>query len=717
MPGLVLSVMMLRKYYRGKGNAMRNFNYSAIACACALLLQTCIANASEEDDLVAIYGDKANISIATGSQQSVRRAPAVATVITAEDIAMMGANDLDQVLETVPGLHVSKIGPSWEPTYIFRGILLGANNAQVLMLQNGVPMTIMFTGSRGVGWGGLPVAQIARIEIIRGPGSALYGADAFSGVINIITKGASDVSGTQLAVGAGSFKTHDLWVQHGGKIGPVSVAAYLRVGHTDGEKEVVTADAQTARDKAFGTNVSRAPGPLNTDYDSVTANLDLVMDKWHMRAGYKGIYNLGTGVGISQALDPIGKYDSIRTNADLSWTDSQFAKNWGVGFVGSYLGYQQRVGTHYFLSPPGTKFPTGSFPEGMRGHPDFSERDLRLSGYAIYSGFEGHNLRFGLGHDDLNIYKTRTIKNFLPAANGTPIPQPEIADYSVISPFMLPHRRKVDYVYTQDVYQLHRDWSLTAGIRHDKFSDVGATTNPRLALVWDASLNVTAKLLYGQAFRAPSFNELYGENNPTQKGNPMLRPETVKTMELAVSWENTAKNMQINVNIYRLKMNDIIGLKPNEVIGTGSTFANFGKQDGRGMELEVVYDSSRALRFSGNYAYQHTVDLKNGVDAGNTPHHHLFAKAEWRFADGWMLSPQFDVVAGRKRPFGDTRPDTPDYKTFDLSLKTTKFNNFDISATVRNMFNADVREPGSTLIPNDLPMPKRSFYLQASYKL
>ena len=695
---------------------MQPLNYSPIALACLMLTQAAVAYAGEEDDLVAIYGDKANISIATGSQQSVRRAPAVATVITAEDIALMGANDLDQVLETVPGLHVARAAVEYEALYIVRGVY-SASNPQILVLQNGVPLTTMFTGSRGIIGSQISVAQIARIEIIRGPGSALYGADAYSGVINIITKGASDTQGTQFGVGAGSFKTHDAWIQHGGKIGQVAVAGYLRIGSTDGEKEVITADAQSARDRAFGTHASLAPGAVNTGYDAIDGNLDLSRDKWRFRTGYKLRTNVGTGAGVASSLDPVGKQRSERITADLSWIDNQLSKNWGVGLVGSFLGYKQRITTNLVLNPPGARFPTGTFTEGMIGHPDFSERDLRLSAYANYSGFDGHNLRFGIGHDDLDIYETTTIKNHLPNPAGVPIPQPAVADYSLTSPFMLPQRRKVDYFYAQDVYQIQRDWSLTAGIRHDQFSDVGSTTNPRLALVWDASLNLTAKLLYGQAFRAPSFNELYGINNPVQKGNPALRPETIKTMEAALSWENSQKDVQINLNVFRFSMEKIIRLVANSQAGTGSTFNNTGKQVGKGLELETVYEASHTLHFSGNYAYQQSIDVTHGVDAGYAPHHHVFAKADWRFADGWMLGPQFDWVAGRKREFGDTRAQVPDYKSVDLTLKTTKMRNFDISATVRNLFNADIREPSAASIPNDLPMAKRSFYIQVVYKL
>ena len=98
---------------------------------------------SDEDDLASIYGDKSTISLVTGNRQPLRRAPAVATVITAQDIAAMGATDLDEVLETVPGIHVGRNNAGYNPLYVIRGIY-SEFNGQTLVLQNGVPMTSMF---------------------------------------------------------------------------------------------------------------------------------------------------------------------------------------------------------------------------------------------------------------------------------------------------------------------------------------------------------------------------------------------------------------------------------------------------------------------------------------------------------------------------------------------------------------------------------------------
>src|SRR6185295_7734134 len=101
---------------------------------------------------------------------------------------------------------------AYVPQFLVRGIGGGLTNPQVLMLRNGLPMTQAYNGDRGNPWGGLPLENVARIEVIRGPGSALYGANAFAGVINIITKTAAQIDGTQAGGRAGSFRTRDAWL-------------------------------------------------------------------------------------------------------------------------------------------------------------------------------------------------------------------------------------------------------------------------------------------------------------------------------------------------------------------------------------------------------------------------------------------------------------------------------------------------------------------------
>jgi iron complex outermembrane receptor protein len=700
----------------------------SLATASFLLFQISgvSAQSDEEADLALAYGDRATVSIATGAKQQLRRAPAVATVITAEDIAAMGATDLDEVMETVPGIHVARNSVANASVYAIRGIF-NINNPQVLMLQNGVPMTTMFLGNKGGVWGGLPLGNVARIEIIRGPGSALYGADAYSGVINIITKTAADTPGTELGLRAGSFNTQDAWAQHGGQWGEVDVAAYVRVGSTDGYKKTIDVDAQKLRDVG-GIHASRAPGPMNVGRDAVDASLNLGYGNWHFNSGYKLRDNTQLGAGVAAALDPTSYAKSERINADLSWNDVQFARDWSVGATASFLYYADTIPTNLLLAPPGSKLGATVFPNGQIGGPNKWERQFRLSVNATYGGFADHSLRMGGGHDDLNLYKTATYKNYtINQTTGavTLAPGGVVTDYSTLQPFMDPHRRFVDYAYIQDEWRFLRDWTLTAGVRRDVYSDVGGTTNPRLALVWDAAVDVTAKLLAGRAFRAPAFNELYGINNPVNKGNPALKPETNSTTEAAVSWQ-ARKDLQISVNVFRYLMRDIIRAVANTPAAPQlTTFQNSGDQKGSGMEVETVWDAGRNVRMTANYSWQKSIDVATNTDAGYAPHHHAYARGDWRFSGTWVASAQIDWVAQRKRAIGDVRPDVPDYKTVDVTLRTQRNKGeWDFAASVRNLFNATVLEPsinqGTTatvLIPGDLPQAPRSLYFQAIYNL
>ena len=693
-----------------------------LSLALMLVLQAhgaCAQQATDEDELALVYGDQRSVSIATGSTQTLRRAPAVATVITAADIAASGATDLDQVLESVPGLHVNRGAGQYSPLYVVRGIV-SQFTPQLLVLQNGIPMTTLYHGNKGNIWAGYPVDHIARIEVIRGPGSALYGADAYSGVVNIITKTAADLKGTEVGVRTGSFSSRDGWLLHGGPAGPVEVAAYVRVGRTEGLRSIVNADAQSRNDTLFGTHASLAPGPVNVGNEALDANLDLSMGKWRLRAGVKLRDDVGTGAGIASALDPVGKSKSERLTADLSWTDPQLTRDWGAGVMLSSLRYTQLTPTDYQLLPPGLVLPTGAFPSGMHGGPDTWERQVHLSGFVSYTGLAGHHMRAGLGHDDMNMYRTRETRNFNYTAGGVPIPLPATVDFSASNPFLFPQRRKNDFAYLQDEWSVAPDWAVTAGVRYDHYSDFGGTTNPRLAVVWDASLDVTAKLLYGRAFRAPAYIESYGITNPVALGNPLLKPETNSTLEAVVAWQARA-DTQLNLTMYRYEMNNIIRTVPNAVAGTGATYKNTGSQTGRGLELEVNHTATRTLRLSGNYSLQRSIDVASGKDSGYAPRHHLYTNADWQFSDRFFAGAQLNWVADRKRAAGDLRKPIADYTTVDLSLRTMpNKGQWGFAASVRNLFDADVREPSlgpGLQLPNDLPMAPRALTLQATYQL
>ena len=671
---------------------------------------------SEEESLARAYGGEEFVSIATGRRQPIVLAPAVASVITAADIEAIGATDLDEVLETVPGLHVARSVIALNPIYVVRGIF-SFFNPQVLVLINGIPITNLFQGDRNQVWGGMPVNDIARIEIIRGPGSAIYGADAFAGVINIITKTADDIAGTEVGVRAGSFDTKDAWLLHGGRWSGTDVALSLEFHETEGDNEIIKSDAQSVFDARSGTHASLAPGPLNGQRDSLDARLDLAHGNWRLRLGYQGRRRVGTGAGVAQALDPQGHGESDRINADLTYHLPTFSDNWDVTTQISYL--DTTAVTSLRLSPPGATFPGGVFPQGVIGNPDVFERHVRADLSAFYSGFLKHRLRFGTGFNYGSLYKVRETKNYTLDPQGLPVPLGSVVDVSETAPFLRPHDRENYYVFAQDEWALARDWSLTSGVRYDHYSDFGSTINPRLALVWQTRYNLATKILYGRAFRAPSFAEEFNINNPVQLGNPNLKPETINTIELAFDYQPTSV-LRMGLNIFRYQIDDLIGFVPDPAPATSRTARNTGKQRGYGLEWEANWRLSDSLRLYGNYAFQQSTDESTDSDAGNAPHHQIYLRAEWRFMPDWLLTPQVKWVLDRERVAGDPRPDIPDYAIVDLALRRKNImGHLEVALLVHNLFDADAREPSPAppvLILNDLPLPGRSILGELRYR-
>lgn len=680
---------------------------------------TACATTPEDEDL-ALYGmDRSAISLATGSTQLLRRAPAVASVVTAEDIAAIGATDLNQVLETVAGIHVTRGAPLYPPLYIIRGIGSGGpTNPQVLVMLNGLRMSTDYTGDKGNMWVSMPVTNVARIEIIRGPGSALYGADAFAGVINIITKTADQIPGLLAGARAGSFKTRDAWLEYGHKQGQLAIAAYLQAGRTDGPDGIIEADAQTLNDSRFGTHASKAPGRMSAGYSAYDGGLDLSYQRWRWRTNLKWRGDVGTGPGVNSALDPDHQTRTGTVLSELAWTAPDFSDTWSVGATLSYMFFTEQSPDGLGLFPAGARIGPNLFPNGMIGGPSRWERNLRSAAYATYSGWNHHALRLGIGHDDLYLYQVSTMKNFLLSPAGVPIPTGPVIDYGAIQPHILPQRRKINYAYLQDEWQFARDWALTAGVRHDDYSDFGGTTNPRLALVWDADLNVTIKLLHGRAFRSPSFNEQTGIN-PVNMGNLKIRPETIATTEAALAWQ-ARPDLAVNLSLFRYGMKDLIRSVPNQAPAPGATYQNSGSQDGNGGEVELTWDVDANLRWQANYARQSARNPATGRDPGYAPRHHANTRMDWDFSPGWRLTPQLNWVAGRRRALGDARAPISDYRTVDATLTRRLPHGWTVSASARNLFNADAREPSlapGLALPFDIPVSPRAVELMLSVKL
>ena len=681
-----------------------------------------LSDSSEEEELLDLYGDTEMIGIATGSLQPIAKAPAVATVISALDIQTSGATDVDQLLETVPGLHVSRNALGYNPIYTFRGIH-STYNPQVLVLINGIPISNLFQGDRSLIWGGMPVNSIKRIEVIRGPGSALYGADAFAGVINIVTLSGNDIPENEFGVRFGSFDTKDAWAKIGFDWQNFSVGLVLEMHTTDGQDEIIDSDLQSYLDLNTGTFVSNAPGSVSLSRENFDARLDIVNGNWQLRSGIQLRRDWGNGAGVAEALDPVNRWKSDRYNADLTYHNDGSADFWDIQAQVSY--FQTSIETENDMRI----FPTGSdlsliglggvYPDGLIGNPESFERHYRGNLTAIYSRLEQHQFRFGLGYTFSDLYKVKESKNFGPdpiTGESLPLGNPviDVSDSPYV--FMNEGDRTNIYAYVQDVWYLADDWELTTGLRFDDYSDFGNSTNPRLALVWTTSQKLTTKVLYGQAFRTPSFSETQSINNPVLLGNPDLEPETLSSYELAFDYRATA-DLKLALNLFYYDWEDIIKFTPDESSNTKSA-KNVGHQTGKGMEFEMDWAISERWKMSANYAWQESVDESTNNTIGLVPESQVYLALDWTITKNISLHNQINWIMSRKREFNDNRDKIDDYAVLDITLRYQPISgDWGADIIIRNVTDSDAREPSVWSIPqasilNDLPLEGRNMYAQ-----
>nr|WP_158513155.1 TonB-dependent receptor [Immundisolibacter cernigliae] len=231
-----------------------------------------------------------------------------------------------------------------------------------------------------------------------------------------------------------------------------------------------------------------------------------------------------------------------------------------LGLTGTLSYYNVENLTRLQLFPRGAF--GGMFPDGVLGNPDVYERHYRGELSVLYTGIARHRLRLGGGYRKEDLYRVEESRNYtlvdLGAPFGTvPVPLGGLVDVTDLAAFVREENRTIAYAFAQDEWNFRRDWTLTTGVRVDDYSDFGTTVNPRLALVWQTSYALTTKLLYGRAFRAPSFQELYAVNNPANLGNSSLNPETINTWELGLDWD-AGRGLRAAANVFYYKMDDII---------------------------------------------------------------------------------------------------------------------------------------------------------------
>ena len=314
----------------------------------------------------------------------------------------------------------------------------------------------------------------------------------------------------------------------------------------------------------------------------------------------------------------------------------------------------------------------------------------RRLGFEIQADYViSDNNTFTLGFD----YKWERQDNVTFHANFEPLTSASLGSIQDVSDTNWIRRvyRQIWAVYIQDKWDITEDLGITVGIRHDHYSDFEGTTNPRIALVWDFMENATLKLLYGQAFRAPAFNELYVINNPVLLGNPDLKPETIRTYEVGLSYKFTDW-YSVNVNYFYNVIRDTIGL----TAGSVQMFDNIGGSNIQGVEFEARADLSDFWKWGGyafaNYTY---LDAEaKGDPLPDVPKHKGNIGVNLGITKYLNANLHTFISDSRVRAEADTRDDSSGYALMNLSLTAKDFfKGLKVKASLFNLLDKDYKDP------------------------
>jgi iron complex outermembrane receptor protein len=578
-------------------------------------------------------------------------------------------------LEYLPGVHVSSARDG-SNVIAFRGIY-SESNSQILILVNGVPVRNTLFGGKPFEWN-MPVKNISHIEVIRGPGSMLYGGDAMTGVINIVLKNGKELKGGDAGTFVGNQNTYDGWMEYGQQTGDFEYSLSLQGGSTEGYKGQVSSDAQTLIDQQFGTHASKAPGFTNNGRDDVDARLDVsYKDTARLRAGYQRFNNVKTGVGAALALDNTGFTNNDLFNVDLS-LNNKLSETISNKTTLYFLG--QSPNSDINLLPPGTY--GGLLPFGAENRQSGFQGTTGLTTQFNYV-IDQHTLTVGSGFIYDWIRSDKNQINYL----ITPffiqqIPMTEVSAFGQ-DPMEAQKNRTNIYALMQDEWNFASDWYLTTGFRYDHYSDVEPGLSPRAALVWNANVDLTTKLIYSRAFRPPSFFEKnYSYNNLT------IKPETVNTIEFQIE-KRWLSDLTTSANFYWFKQESLISSLPTTtIIPVG--FFNNSQINGLGVETEIKYRINDQFNASVNYSYH---GLPSSTGTGMMPEQMVKGLFNYTFNENWSIGTQFNWIGDRKRPINDPRADLPGYFTTGITVSTKIAKPLELVMRVNNLFDVTSKEP------------------------
>ncbi|MFC2138631.1 TonB-dependent receptor plug domain-containing protein [Bacteroidota bacterium] len=583
------------------------------------------------------------VSIATKSSQRIFESPANVSVISAEVIYKMGFRELEEVLQSIPGFEFTQTRYSSKPFGV-RGVSDIRQGGRLLILIDGIPYNGVMYGSSVYYGRTFNIDAIEKIEVIRGPGSALYGRNAFSGVVNIITKKAT--KDKQLSVGTsyGSYNTSDGNIELGVLKNDFNCFINAKYYSTDGT------------DSEFN-NGQGGESVWNLTHDNLYINSNIKYKGLQFNGSFTNRINgSSAGMFLTHGNNDIkvGTYALSyfkELNSKLNFKLKVYSRNENrVQNIELYK--PNTIDIHPVYGVPIMALA----PEGVYAQPIFDAYTYGAELETKIKILNNNDLLFGI-QADVHGIKNATVKATYDLATDFPLTYFD-AD-SVLRyytkenmPLYEPgwiidggHNYKNFAIYLQDVIQIRSNIGITIGGRFDIDSESGFILNPRLGIVWEPYKSLFAKLLYGEAYRAPTANEQY-KIVGLEKGNKDLEYEEIKTTELSVSKQINKYFGQIAV--FYNKLDNLI-LQQNIVyngdsVGNDKSYFNNGKNTSYGFEVENKLFISNSFYTFLNYSFSKSEDVINYLGRDTTIDHQNISPNKYNFGFNTNINKYLDFT-------------------------------------------------------------------------
>jgi iron complex outermembrane receptor protein len=619
-------------------------------------------------------------------EQKANEAPASVTVVTADDIKKYGYRTLADILRSVRDFYVS-----YDRNYGYIGTR-GFNGprdfgGRILILVDGHRLNEpLYDSAFNMTDFILDVDLIERVEIIRGPGSSLYGNNAFFAIVNVITRRGSDFSGHggELSGDAASFDTYKGRASYGKTFGNgldlvLSGSLFTSEGH------------ERLFFKEFDTPDNNNGIAKNLDGDSFSSVFAHASFK---DFSLEGAYisrdkQVPTASNFTAFNDP--HYHTIDTRAFTELKYSHEFDNELILLARGYYDFYEYNALYPFNvaapnQPPDIVLNRDIAPAEWWGGEIQATKKL----------FETHKLTLGAEYrDDFRLEQ----RNF--------DIDPPVVHLDVI-------RSTQSYgLYAQDEFQILTNLILNAGVRYDYFRTVGSTVNPRFGVIYSPFDKTTFKFLYGTAFRAPNGHQL-SYTNTYQKANPNLKAETVDTYE--VVWEQVlGTHLRATASGFYYRTKDLISQTVDPADGL-LVFKNLGEVESKGASAELEGKWANGLRGHISYTFADTENVETGEPLSNSPKH--LAKLNLIlpvYQDKLFAGLEFQYTSDRLTL---SERQLSDFYVVNLTLFNQKLiKGWEASATIYNLFDAKYSVPGNIEHVQDaIPQDGRTFRIKLTYR-